>query len=343
MIAWLERGLAEADEAGEMTEFLIAPQQAKGTERGSAKAWVDSLYTTREAQEIQRLLYVSATRAREQLHFFARMEAPANKDGALKPPSNSLLEAAWPALESEAETQLAAWQQPPEPQETSNMEAPGKPAILHRLPADYEPPAAPSHTSRGTLAALSDQRNYQRHEGGLVSRALGIAVHVLMAELTQPHSLSSSQSTLQNALPHLTAEIRATGIDLAEAERITAQALEIIQRAISDVDAQWILSPHIDAASETRWTGVLDGKLRTVQADRVFRAGAELHADGNGVWWIIDYKTIESEAPLPELRKLFQPQLDLYARVLRLLHGPGAEIRAGLYYPRMRLFDCWKI
>ncbi|WP_058189720.1 UvrD-helicase domain-containing protein [Terracidiphilus gabretensis] len=348
MVAWLERGLSEADEAGEMTEFLVAPQQAKGTERGSAKQWVDSLYAIRERQEIQRLLYVAATRAREELHFFARMEAPADKDKELKPRSNSLLESAWPALKEIAESQFAASHlEIPALQgnETTSSEIVRKPAILHRLPANYKTPAAAFPATRGSFAGLGDQSVYQRHEGGLVSRVLGTAVHTLMAELARqhPHNLSASQAALEDILPRLIAEIRSTGIDSAEAEHIATRALDMVLRASTDTDAQWLLSPHADAASETRWTGLLDGKLRTVQADRIFRAGPKPHVAGNDIWWIVDYKTIESETALPELRNLFEPQLNLYARLLRLLHGPDVEVRAGLYYPRMRLFDWWKI
>ncbi len=72
MLSWLERGLAEPDESGEITEFLIAPFQRKGEDRGKAKAWVDRVYRERESQETRRILYVAATRAREELHLFAR-------------------------------------------------------------------------------------------------------------------------------------------------------------------------------------------------------------------------------------------------------------------------------
>ena len=46
---------------------------------------------------------------------------------------------------------------------------------------------------------------------------------------------------------------------------------------------------------------------------------------------------------LPKLREFFAPQLEAYAEVLRNLHGSGAPVRAGLYYPRMLLFDWWEI
>ncbi len=344
MVAWLERGLAEADETGEMTEFLIAPQQAKGMERGSAKQWVDSLYASREQQEIQRLLYVAATRAREELHFFARMEAPEDKE--LKPRANSLLQASWPGLQELAEAQLADWH--PEvpalqPGEIATNEALHKPAILYRLPADYHPPMIALPSTRSALTGLGDASAYQRHEGGVISRAFGTAVHTLMAALARidQDPRNTSQTGLHNMVPRLIAEIRTIGVDPVEAERIATQALDTVFHAANDADAKWLLAPHEDAASEARWTGLLDGRLRTVQTDRIFRAGHEPHAAGNGTWWIVDYKTIESNVPLIELRSLFQPQLDLYARLLRLLHGPDVEVRAGLYYPRMRLFDWW--
>ena len=79
MLSWLERGLPpeiaanEGENSGEVTEFLIAPFSPKGSDRSEAKKWVDDLRRAREKQEERRLLYVAATRAREELHFFARL------------------------------------------------------------------------------------------------------------------------------------------------------------------------------------------------------------------------------------------------------------------------------
>ena len=82
MISWLERGLTDAepsDEAAPLTEFLIAPIQAKGADAGAAKSWVESIKRERESQELRRLLYVAATRAREELHLFARPRFAVNQ------------------------------------------------------------------------------------------------------------------------------------------------------------------------------------------------------------------------------------------------------------------------
>ena len=109
LLSWLERGLppefeaSEPDESGEITEFLVAPFQSKGADRGEAKKWVDRERREREKQETRRLLYVAATRAREELHLFARPAYKTEKDGSLSlaEPTESLLKTAWPALEEE--------------------------------------------------------------------------------------------------------------------------------------------------------------------------------------------------------------------------------------------------
>ena len=78
---------------------------------------------------------------------------------------------------------------------------------------------------------------------------------------------------------------------------------------------------------------MIAGNLREVRVDRVFRAGTAPHTNGDNCWWIIDYKTAKEGGndakELLKLRALFAPQLELYAKVLRNLHGNDAVIRAG--------------
>jgi ATP-dependent helicase/nuclease subunit A len=362
LLTWLERGLAEPDESGEPTEFLVAPIAAKGAERSAVRAWVDRAYRDRERQELRRLLYVAASRAREQLHIFARPAYKTAKDGSLTlvEPRESLLGTAWPALEPEIRSRFEAWRaqaaapvfalaasaQEPEPAVTSPH-----PTRLRRLlprlrepEAHADPPSAPP-----AIAGLGPL--YERHQGGLPSRALGIAVHTLLEEIARLRA-SSEWEAVRAALPRLStrvsAQIRAAGIDRSEAARIASQAVEVALQATHDPAGAWILSPHAAVQSEARWTGLAGGALRTVQVDRLFRAGLEPHAQGDNIWWIVDYKTAQEGGPyrqdaLPELRKIFAPQLAAYAQVLRNLHGADAPIRAGLYYPRMLAFDWWEI
>jgi hypothetical protein len=43
------------------------------------------------------------------------------------------------------------------------------------------------------------------------------------------------------------------------------------------------------------------------------------------------------------LRRIFAPQIEAYAKVLRNLHGADEPICGGLYYPRMSLLDWWEL
>jgi hypothetical protein len=138
------------------------------------------------------------------------------------------------------------------------------------------------------------------------------------------------------------------GLDQDKAKRVGERALKIAVEASSDPVARWILAPRPDAASEQRWAGVTSNGVQSVQVDRVFRAGQNPCSEGTDAWWIVDYKTAHAEgaAPdeaLPQLRSVFAPQLEAYARVLRGLHGGDSRVIAGLYYPRMKKFDWWEL
>jgi ATP-dependent exoDNAse (exonuclease V) beta subunit len=387
MLSWLERGLPpeiatnESGNSGEVTEFLIAPFSPKGSDRSEAKKWVDDLRRAREKQEERRLLYVAATRAREELHLFARLSWKTAKDGslALVEPRDSLLQAAWPAWETEVRRRFDEWvalaASAAEPSTIKSLAAasgdnlieitPSAPAPtrLRRLPPGFNIPAGELDSTSGDEAIVGSGRLYERHEGGLQSRALGKAVHALLQQLAQLLATQGRESALTKLSlwqPRIAATVRASGIETAAANRIAGQAFQIVLRAADDPLAQWILAPHTDAANEVRWTGVVAGGLRTVQVDRIFRAGPEPQNAGaseskavadstnENTWWIIDYKTAHEDGldpalALPELRRQFAPQIEAYATVLRNLHGTDVHLHGGLYYPRMALLDWWQL
>src|SRR5665213_1805121 len=200
LLSWLERGVASADDSPDATEFLVAPIPPKGADRGKAKEWVDHMRSEREAQETRRILYVATTRAREELHLFARPHYKVDQGGesSLCEPSRSLLSTAWPALENEVRARFESWKAE---RQSANIESiaagagnnviemptPGKPALVRRLPANYERPLVAIEADRlgnKTIAGSGDDL-YTRHQGGIVSRALGTAVHRLFEELAR--------------------------------------------------------------------------------------------------------------------------------------------------------------
>jgi hypothetical protein len=114
-----------------------------------------------------------------------------------------------------------------------------------------------------------------------------------------------------------------------------------------DPVCRWILATHAEAQSEASWTGFVPGesRIRTLRADRVFRAGREPLQEGSDVIWVIDYKT-SSRAPSGTLflaaeRAIYAPQLHAYANAVRALHGADTPLRLGLYYPAITALDYW--
>jgi len=369
LLAWLERGLGSDEDSGDITEFLVAPMASKGEDSGASKKWVERVYSERESQETRRILYVASTRAREELHLFARLwvKVEENRDFSVVHPPASLLATGWPGLEAEIEEQFVAWREVRLAQagesegEIEAIAASGgsnllvmpstlpaaKPTLLRRLPEDYRAPRRVGFSASGVGLGVSAGRLYSRHEGGVVSRALGTAVHSLLEELARMRETldwPAAWAGLERLLPWIAAQARAAGIGPAAAAEIAGKALRIALEGSRELVGAWILSPHTEAASEVCWSGVVGGAVTTVRVDRVFRAGLTPESDGETAWWIVDYKTAHADSLDPAaLRPLFAPQIEAYARVLRNLHGADAVVRAGLYYPRMLMLDWWEL
>ena len=416
LIRWLERGLAASmseDEASPLTEFLIAPIAAKGEDAGAAKVWVDRVKRERERQELRRLLYVAATRAREELHLFARPRFRVNaKSGeAALASATGLLATAWPAIGDDVEARFASWIAARATLENnaevkmlaasadaaaggSNLRVmPGvgtahKPIGLRRLPEGYVADenlrlgGSSSVTRRVSAGAQSNSPGeegswdatdstelYQRQQGGLQARLLGAAIHWFLEELSGlRRSLNPAEAAeaVVGSLAAIAAKIRSAGLSRAEAERLSKEALAVARQASTHPLGEWILTAHSKAEAEARWTGWMEkgggdstggpGRAWNLRPDRVFFA-ASTRSEEEPVWWIIDYKTSHADGInlddefkrrrfLDAHREQHAGQLMAYARALRSLREEGAgtlRIRAGIYYPRLLIFDDWNV
>jgi ATP-dependent helicase/nuclease subunit A len=352
LIASLERGnpFNPAEE-----EFLIAPIGPKGDASDPLYKWVIAQRDLRIDEERKRLFYVACTRARTELHLFGT--AAVTDSGLQAGDVNSLLAAAWPALEPKFE---AFHQQQPEPAvaapnvitfpapgvlaEVAAVEETATPRAPFRLPRDYRPgPAANVAVSGAALLGSTDPPEFRRSEGSRHARIIGAAVHALLERLGP--SLA--------ALPTEQLRVRAAALLRAQAltgdslENATAAVTNLLRACAADSVCRWILAPHPDAQSEASWSGFADARLRTLRADRVFRAGAAPLTEGSDCLWIVDYKT--GTAPsgdpagwLAAERGTYSPQLLAYGRALRAFHGAQTPLRLGLYYPAISILDWWE-
>ena len=348
-------------------EFLVAPIGAKGDDKDPLYRWVSSQRKLRFDEERKRLFYVACTRARQELHLLgtATLSPKRLSEGA----AGSLLEAAWPALGPEftALAQRQATQTAtvpanvisfpppapaaPAPGVLAELAAGAEPAsrLPRRLPLDFAPSlSAPNVTVAGTnLLGQPDPPEFLRPQGSREARVIGSTVHALLQHLG-PRLARIAPERLRT---HAVSQLRAAALTGDALQSATEKVTHILLACAADPVCQWILAPHPEAQSEAAWSGFTrESRLRTLRADRVFRAGPAPLDEGSTCLWVIDYKTgsapssasSESRAAfLAAERIVYAPQLLSYARALRALHGADIPLRLGLYYPALAALDFW--
>jgi ATP-dependent helicase/nuclease subunit A len=347
-------------------EFLVAPIGPQGIDADPILKWVVAQRKLRIDEERKRLFYVACTRARTGLHLFGT--ATISSSGLQPGDKSSLLAAAWPALEPEFVAQL----QKPQPAVATRpnviaFPAPGQVAALaavaepvtprcpSRLPLDSLPaPAANVAVPEAALVGRPLDRpaapEFSRPEGSRLARVIGAAVHALLERLGPSLAALPTEQLRGRAASML----RASALTGDALENATATVTNLLCACAADPVCRWILAPHPEAQSEASWSGFADSRLRTLRADRVFRAGSAplaegsdcLWAEGSDCLWIVDYKTGAAPAGDPAAfiaagRQTYAPQLLAYGRALRAIHGPETQLRLGLYYPAIAFFDWW--
>jgi ATP-dependent exoDNAse (exonuclease V) beta subunit len=130
---------------------------------------------------------------------------------------------------------------------------------------------------------------------------------------------------IERLRPVVEAELAARDVRASERAAAVERALTALARAVADPRGRWVLGPHPEAATEYRITGRIDGAVRRMAIDRLFR-------DEAGARWVVDYKTsshegADVEAFLDRERGRYQDQLRRYALAL------GGDSRLGLYFP----------
>ncbi|WP_446742790.1 UvrD-helicase domain-containing protein [Silvibacterium acidisoli] len=334
---------------GGRSEMLLAPISTRGSSTHPTYQWIQKQRQQRLDEESKRLLYVACTRARRELHLLGA--AVAGKEGIRAEHSRSLLAIAWPAFEDrfvaafegrsedEAESNLLPF---PEPSAAESIELAatvesGK-LTLHRLPAPATVEAEPQQATTAVTEIAGPA--FKRPEGSRRARAVGNAVHAIFDQLANGARSLPVPAQARNLL-------RRSALSGRALEEAVKEVVDAVTLCSADTTGQWILAAHKDAQSEISWTGWLENGLKTLRADRLFRAGAEPGQAGEDHLWIIDYKmsTPAGEALedfLLRQRQYYSPQLRGYAGILRQIEGPSAPIRLGLYYPRIAKFDWWQ-
>jgi ATP-dependent exoDNAse (exonuclease V) beta subunit len=310
--------------AGAQPELVLAPVRAASEPPSRLAAWLQRLRRRRREHERARLLYVATTRARRALHMV--FETPAVRaDGSDGAPRTGTAQATlWPALR---ELALAA----PERTRTTAAAPGGQPAMLRRLPADWQAPQWPAPIGARTATAAGDlgRQPVEFSWVGDTARRVGVCVHAQLQRWA-----ADGAATLPDAA-QVRRLLRREGVISRELEAATERVLLALRTTLADPRGRWLVAtPHTDASCEFALTGQFDGRVQSIVIDRSF-------VDADGTRWVVDYKTStheggDLEAFIANEARRYRPQLARYARFAREL-GPQ-PVRAALYFPLLGRF-----
>ncbi len=306
---------------GGRRELLLAPVNSLGAASDPLYELLWRLHREQGAAELDRVLYVAATRARRRLHLFARAET---RDGLARAPRNTLAERLWPAIASHVAPGLEAPDSPPAASPQLRQ------VPLRRLRSDWQrPPRAPACGPAPT-AAEPKVEPVIFDRAGRTARQVGVVVHQWLEHLAN-HDLDTFEAqAAAEILPRTRRMLRRAGVTAGDLEPAARRVDAALRGTLADPRGRWLLSgAHACAASEAAFTLLTDRGLQRVVVDRTF-------VDEEGTRWVVDFKTStheggDLEAFLESEADRYRDQLETYRQVFR---GLGElRVRTALYFP----------
>ena len=350
LIVWTEQANNDTGER----ELLLAPIRETGAE---ADIEADAIYQyvvqqdrEKQRQEIVRLLYVAATRAKRRLHllgtFMVKREEAGDLDSEtlVLPRADSLLAALWPALSPTLLEEANA--EHVEVPVTASVEARRLPLMPMRISSTQPLPAMPVAISR-----VASNENEGKHIdtssidfewAGEAARHIGSVVHAFLQRIAEEGVERWRYERIVAATPAIGRELARHGVAIGELAATTSRVIDALGNTLADPRGQWTLQRHRDARAEWRLTGMQNGSLVNIAIDRTF-------VDDQNIRWIIDFKTgghdgADMEAFLDNERKRYSAQLETYATLLNAMQVEShtSPIRLGLYFPMLKGWREWK-
>jgi len=305
---------------------LLAPLRAADQEKNPPL--VDLIRDEQKARtefENQRLLYVACTRAKERLVLSACI-APRGDD-EFAPPRGSLLANLWQTTGAEF---LAALAPAPAPSPVAAT-GPAVDQTLRRVDAAWRPHVGAAFAWRPAFTPRERALDIEYNWAGAQARRIGTVLHRLLERtgiLGVEQLTADARTRLIARIPRL---LEALGTRPDEIDRSVAVVRGAFELTLESETGQWLLSGrHLQAACELAISGVVDGELVNAIVDRTF-------VDGDGVRWIVDYKSgYHAGAALDEFlaqeRERYEPQLARYRTLFTQLDP--RPVRTALYLPR---------
>jgi ATP-dependent exoDNAse (exonuclease V) beta subunit len=297
LLNWVE---LDANSPGGDPSIVLAPIWSKGDTADPLNDWLKNVRSRRERGEEKRLVYVAATRAREELHLFAALDRKANGDLA-QPVYNTLLKAAWPA----AQPHFASIASAPNLQ----LETPNPKLVSFPAPSPVQPleslalaASADADVLKGTGFSPSvgsgEQTGASAPEGTNLLERLPLTFH----PLTRFTNTAPLAYTPASALP------RSTPFDRPEGSFAVRAFGNVVHRYLQLLAQRLTAEPPATLLAELptwlpRLTTSLRGEglaasLATREAARALHALTLTLNDPTGLWLLTPHPAAASETDL---------------------------------------------
>ena len=311
-------------------ELLLAPISESGGDKDPIYRYLSKIESRKAEQEVARLLYVAATRARRNLHLLASISEKSDGTWA-EPKSNSFLK-----LLVKAGRQFA------NPVRRGDLDRAASARAIRRLPAHWRVPPSPA-----PVVWTGPEIEQERRVGAAFewasdrSRFAGEALHGFLQRIAREGLEAWDENTVHSRRATVRAVLANLGVLPADLRWALDRVETGLLRTLRDPRGRWCLEAHLEAASELPIAGWMGGKLYEAVIDRTF-------VDESGVRWIIDYKTSEPhtgaiENFLEAEKERYREQLERYARLMAQRDSSlsARPIRLGLYFPLLGEWCEW--
>ncbi|QJR09765.1 RecBCD enzyme subunit RecB [Usitatibacter rugosus] len=323
LFAWKARA------SGSMLMAPIRPARDPGE---PAYDYLRALEKSASQHELERLLYVAATRAEKRLHLmgYARLEVKDGRGVPRKAPATTLLGKAWSAAEPDflrAVDRFMADPIPPAEEEKIRTE-------LRTLDVSVLAVRVPQPACTAPPQPLDESRPIEYVWADPSARHIGTVAHGWLQRIAVEGLDRWDGKRVASLALRVSRELARLGVPNEGRDAAVARVLAAVQGAISHDRGRWILGPHPDAKCEYRIRVPAPGGVRTLVIDRLFTF--------EGRPWIVDYKTSsheggDLEAFLDSEKERYAGQMARYVPAFR-----GAPGSLGLYFPLVEGWREWE-
>ncbi|MGU9957017.1 MAG: UvrD-helicase domain-containing protein [Arenicellales bacterium WSBS_2016_MAG_OTU3] len=316
--------------------LLLAPIKPPHQKSSAKYDFLKRLEKTKQDNELVRLLYVAASRAKCSLHLLGSVKTDDDDGQIKKPAKGSMLHNLWSVVQTSFESVSS---DAAKAQVDTFALTQAQPRKLRRLIADWKPDK--NYFERlqqitSVTDAAEDQEHLNFDWAGRRARIVGSTVHETLKNATLETIKTFANDIFSKQ--KISARLRAYGLTGTLLESALARVHRAMINISEDEKGIWLFDEkHTDVRNEWPLSGVVNDELVSGVLDKSF-------IDENDVRWIVDFKTGEHkggsvEKFLDEEQLRYSDQLERYAVLISGVES--REIRLGLYFPMLKQWREW--